>query len=115
MTRGQELMVRRWAGAVPRGRSYKDASLHIKGSEKLLKNGVERSTRVNLNFNKITLTAVKIRFGRLEWKQGRISWWSREFGAFTAEGPGSIPGWGAKIPQVTPCGQKKKNESRKPG
>ena len=59
-------MVRRWAGAISRGRSYKDASLHIKGSEKLLKNGVERSTRVNLNFNKITLTAVKIWKVRME-------------------------------------------------
>ena len=31
---------------------------------------------------------------------------------FTAKGPGSIPGWGTKIPQVTQCGGKKlqKNE-----
>ena len=27
---------------------------------------------------------------------------------FTAEGPGSIPGWGIKIPQATYFGQKKK-------
>ena len=25
---------------------------------------------------------------------------------FTAEGPGSIPGWGARIPQAARCGQK---------
>ena len=29
-------------------------------------------------------------------------------GAFTAEGPGSIPGWGTKIPQAVWCRQKKK-------
>ena len=29
---------------------------------------------------------------------------------FTAEGPGSIPGWGIKIPQATYFGQKKKNK-----
>ena len=29
-------------------------------------------------------------------------------GAFTAEGPGSIPGQGTKIPQATWRGQKKK-------
>ena len=28
--------------------------------------------------------------------------------AFTAEGPGSIPGWGTKIPQAMQYGQKKK-------
>ena len=28
--------------------------------------------------------------------------------AFTAEGPGLIPGWGTKIPHVTQPGQKKK-------
>ena len=28
--------------------------------------------------------------------------------AFTAEGPGSIQGWGTKIPQAMQCGQKKK-------
>ena len=27
---------------------------------------------------------------------------------FTAEGPGSIPGWGTKIPQAAQRGQKKK-------
>ena len=64
-------MVRRWAGAVSQGSSYKDASLHIKGSEKLLKNGVERSTSVNLDFNKITLTAVKIRFGKVRVEAGK--------------------------------------------
>ena len=31
-----------------------------------------------------------------------------EFCAFTAEGPGSILGWGTKIPQATWYGQKKK-------
>ena len=25
--------------------------------------------------------------------------------AFTAEGPGSVPGWGAKIPQAAWCGK----------
>ena len=28
--------------------------------------------------------------------------------AFTADGPGSIPGWGTKIPQTAQCGQKKR-------
>ena len=28
---------------------------------------------------------------------------------FTAEGTGSIPGWGTKIPQAKWCGQKNKN------
>ena len=27
-------------------------------------------------------------------------------GAFTAVGPGSVPGWGTKIPQATQHGQK---------
>ena len=31
-------------------------------------------------------------------------------GAFTAKGPGSIPGWGTKNPQATWCGQKKKKK-----
>ena len=30
--------------------------------------------------------------------------------AFTAEGPGSILGWGTKIPQATRCSQKTKKE-----
>ena len=29
--------------------------------------------------------------------------------AFTAEGPGSIPGWGAKIPQAVRRGREKNN------
>ena len=29
---------------------------------------------------------------------------------FTAEGPGSIPSWGTKIPQAMRCGQRKKGE-----
>ena len=32
---------------------------------------------------------------------------------FTAEGPGSIPGWGIKIPQATYFGQKKKKKKGK--
>ena len=32
--------------------------------------------------------------------------------AFTAEGPGSIPGWGTKIPQATQCGQKFKKQKK---
>ena len=32
------------------------------------------------------------------------------FGAFTAVGPGSIPGWGTKIPQAVRYGQKKKKK-----
>ena len=32
--------------------------------------------------------------------------------AFTAEGPGSIPGQGTKIPQAVSRGQKKKKKSR---
>ena len=32
-------------------------------------------------------------------------WWLG-VGAFTAEGPGSIPGWGTEIPQATQHGQK---------
>ena len=32
-------------------------------------------------------------------------------GAFTAEGPGSIPGQGTKIPQATWRGQKKKRQT----
>ena len=31
--------------------------------------------------------------------------------AFTAEGPGSIPGWGTKILQAAWCSQKKKKKS----
>ena len=34
-------------------------------------------------------------------------------GAFTAEGPGSIPGWGAKIPQAVQRGQFKKKKNSK--
>ena len=64
-------MVRRWAGATARGRSCKDASLHVRGSEKRLKNGVERSTRVSLNLSKITLTAVRIRFGKVRMEAGK--------------------------------------------
>ena len=30
--------------------------------------------------------------------------------AFTAEGPGSIHGWGTKITQVSECGEKKKKK-----
>ena len=30
--------------------------------------------------------------------------------AFTAEGTGSIPGWGTKMPQAAQCGQKKKKK-----
>ena len=33
--------------------------------------------------------------------------------AFTAEGAGSIPGWGTKIPQASRCGQKEKNYIKK--
>ena len=33
-------------------------------------------------------------------------------GAFTAEGPGLIPGQGTKIPQVTQHGQKKKKDGK---
>ena len=33
--------------------------------------------------------------------------------AFTAEGLGSVPGWGTKIPQVVWCGQKKKKKRLK--
>ena len=34
--------------------------------------------------------------------------------ALTAEGPGSIPGWGTKIPQAAWCGKKKnKNKNNK--
>ena len=33
--------------------------------------------------------------------------------AFTAEGLGSIPGRGTKIPQAVQCGQKKKKKERK--
>ena len=32
--------------------------------------------------------------------------------AFTAKGPGSIPGQGTKILQVSQCGQKKKNPNK---
>ena len=61
--RGQELKVRRWAEAKSWGRGHcKNAGLHVKRSGKLLKNGKERSTRVNLNFNKVILTVVKTRF-----------------------------------------------------
>ena len=33
--------------------------------------------------------------------------------AFTAEGPGSFPGRGTKIPQAAQCGQKNKNLKNK--
>ena len=32
--------------------------------------------------------------------------------AFTAEGPGSIPGQGTKIPQTAQCGQKTKQNKK---
>ena len=32
--------------------------------------------------------------------------------ALTAEGPGSIPGRGTKIPQVMPCSEKKKKKEK---
>ena len=32
---------------------------------------------------------------------------------FQCPGPGSIPGWGAKIPQAKQCGQKVKKRKRK--
>lgn len=63
VTRGQELKVRRWAGAKSwEGGHCKNAGLHVKRSGKPLQNGKERSTRVNLNFNKIILAVVKARF-----------------------------------------------------
>ena len=31
---------------------------------------------------------------------------------FTAKGPGSIPGWGTKIPQAMRCGQRKKKNQK---
>ena len=34
--------------------------------------------------------------------------------AFTANGLGSIPGWGTKIPQTMKCSQKKKERNGKP-
>ena len=33
--------------------------------------------------------------------------------AFTAKGPGSIPGWGTKIPQAAWCGQKHQTKPNK--
>ena len=33
--------------------------------------------------------------------------------ALTAEGPGSIPGWGTKIPQASQCGEKIKKKKKK--
>ena len=45
---------------------------------------------------------------------GRTPWQSRGYdSAFTAEGPGSIPGQGTKILQATLCDQKKKREKEK--
>ena len=38
--------------------------------------------------------------------------WLR-LGAFNAAGPGSIPGWGANIPQASWCGQKKPKQNKK--
>ena len=44
---------------------------------------------------------------------GRTPWQSRGYdSAFTAEGPGSIPGQGTKILQATLCDQKKKRERK---
>ena len=34
---------------------------------------------------------------------------------FTAEGTGSVPGWGTKIPQAAQWGQKKKKKKQKEG
>ena len=34
-------------------------------------------------------------------------------GAFIAVGPGSIPGWGTKIPQAAQSGPKKKKNKKK--
>ena len=34
--------------------------------------------------------------------------------AFTAEGTGSITGWGTKIPQAARCSQKKKERKKNP-
>ena len=36
-----------------------------------------------------------------------------ELRAFTAEGAGSIPGRGTKVPQATQCSQKTKNKKQK--
>ena len=46
-----------------------------------------------------------------EWNSGNslVVQWLR-LHAFIAEGVGSIPGWGTKIPEATWCGQKKGNE-----
>ena len=46
-------------------------------------------------------------------KFGGLCWWSRvRFCASTAEGSGSIPGQGTKIPPVMWKGQKIKNNDR---
>ena len=41
-----------------------------------------------------------------------IPWWLG-FGAFTAEGPGSILSWGTKIPQAMRYGQNHKKLKKK--
>ena len=35
-------------------------------------------------------------------------------GIFTAEGTGSVPGWGTNIPQAARCGQTNKQKNPKP-
>ena len=35
-----------------------------------------------------------------------------ELGTFTAKGPASIPGWGTKVPQAMPHGQKNINKQK---
>ena len=40
-----------------------------------------------------------------------IRWQGLGLGTFTAEGLGSIPGWGTKILQTVPCGQEKIKDS----
>ena len=35
-----------------------------------------------------------------------------ELGTFTAKGPGSIPGWGTKVPQAVQHGQKNINKQK---
>ena len=46
-----------------------------------------------------------------KWDSLAVQWLG--LGAFTAKGPGSIPGWGTKIPEATWGDQKKKKKGYK--
>ena len=76
----------------------------------LLQNGdVPGSTLVRLRLPRAHVHSVSANSRKLG-----IPWWLRcqwlSLCALTAEGPGSVPGWGTKIPQATGEAKKKETE-----